>query len=138
MEDTPQAETTRHIKPAVLRNLAIALALTSAFMAAQGAVGVFILAGVAALACFAASQLIAKRPLVAALGATLCPPKIGTLSFVRVRVCSELQLRICVWLCVPDLGGPVPDSRVLPCGVRVKAWRLLGLRVARCARYSTN
>ena len=50
----------------------------------------------------------------AALGATLCPPKIGTLSFVRVRVCSELQLRICVWLCVPDLGGPVPDSRVLP------------------------
>ena len=50
----------------------------------------------------------------AALGATLCPPKIGTLSFVRVRVCSELQLRICVWLCVPDLGGPVPDSRGSP------------------------
>ena len=78
MEDTPQAETTRLIEPAVLRNLAIALALTSAFMAAQGAVGVFILAGVAALACFAASQLIAKRPLVAALGATLTGTAIGT------------------------------------------------------------
>jgi hypothetical protein len=75
----------------------------------------------------------------AELGATLCPPKIGTLSFVRVRVCSELQLRICVWLCVPDLGGPVPDSRfswfsLVACASKHGVY--FGLRVARCARDS--
>ena len=38
--------------------------------------------------------LAARRRFQGELGATLCPPKICTLSFVRVRVCSELQLRV--------------------------------------------
>ena len=38
--------------------------------------------------------LAARRRFRGDLGATPCPPKICTLSFVRVRRCSELQLRV--------------------------------------------
>ena len=74
----------------------------------------------------------------AALGATLCPPKIGTLSFVRVRVCSELQLRICLWLCVSDFGlvvlFPILVFSLVACASKHGVY--FGHRVARCARYS--
>lgn len=78
MEDTPQAETTRPAHQVVLLYAAVALAAFSAFQATQGAVEGFIFAGVAALVSFAASQLIAQRPLVAALGASVVGTGIGT------------------------------------------------------------
>ena len=79
MQDpTPHSVATRPAHQAVLLYTAVALAALSAFQAAQGAVAWFIFAGVAALVSFAASQLIAKRPLVAALGTSLTGAAIGT------------------------------------------------------------
>ena len=82
--------------------------------------------------------LAARWRFGAELGATLCPQK--SVPFRScVRVCSELQLRIRLWLCVSDFGlvvlFPILVFSLVACA---KAWRLLGLRVARCARYSTN
>ena len=106
MEDTPQAETTRPTHQVVLLYAAVALAAFSAFQATQGAVEGFILAGVAALVSFAASQLVAKRPLVAALGATLTGAAIGTyLTFFMekaAKTCANSSWSDCGKVLNPD------------------------------------
>ena len=75
--ESPTANT-RPAHQVVLLYAAIAFAGLSAFQATQGSVAGLVLFGVLALFAFATSQVLAQRPLIAGLGASITGAAVGT------------------------------------------------------------